>query len=172
MGTTGIETVEIIKGIVDNVKPKLIIVIDSLASRSIERISNTVQIADTGITPGAGVGNTREGLNKESLGVPVLAIGVPMVVDAATIVSDSLDLFIVKEKERLEEEKEKDNSIGDNELNKIHEIIQKSGETDKYSILKKVLSQEEMNFIVTPKEIDDLIKNMSNAIAKGINLSI
>ena len=74
LGTTGIETQEILKGIVDNVHPKLIIVIDALASRSIERISSTIQLADTGIVPGAGVGNTRSELSKESLGVPVIAI--------------------------------------------------------------------------------------------------
>lgn len=81
LGTTGIETLEIIKGVVDNVKPKLIIVIDSLASKSIERISSTIQISDTGIVPGAGVGNTRKELSKNTLGVPVIAVGVPMVVD-------------------------------------------------------------------------------------------
>ena len=79
LGTTGIETVEILKGIVDNIHPKLIIVIDALASRSIERISSTVQIADTGIIPGAGVGNTRKELTANTLGIPVIAIGVPTV---------------------------------------------------------------------------------------------
>lgn len=81
LGTTGIETQEILKGIVDNVKPKLIIVIDSLASKSIERISSSVQISDTGIIPGAGVGNKRKELSKATLGVPVIAIGIPTVVD-------------------------------------------------------------------------------------------
>lgn len=81
LGTTGIETQEILKGIVENVKPKLVIVIDSLASKSIERISSTIQIADTGIVPGAGVGNERKELSQNTLGIPVIAIGVPMVVD-------------------------------------------------------------------------------------------
>lgn len=81
LGTTGIETVEILKGIVDNINPKLLIVIDALASRSIERISSTVQISDTGIVPGAGVGNTRSEISQNSLGVPVVAIGIPTVVD-------------------------------------------------------------------------------------------
>ena len=83
LGTTGIETVEILKGIVDNVKPKLVIVIDALASRSIERISSTVQISDTGIVPGAGVGNTRNEISKKTLGIPVIAIGIPTVVETA-----------------------------------------------------------------------------------------
>lgn len=81
LGTTGIETVEILKGIVDNIKPKLLIVIDALASRSIDRISSTIQISDTGIVPGAGVGNTRQEISQNSLGVPVVAIGIPTVVD-------------------------------------------------------------------------------------------
>ena len=81
LGTTGIETVEILKGIVSNIKPKLLIVIDSLASKSIERISSSIQLADTGIIPGAGVGNKRSEISKATLGVEVIAIGVPMVVD-------------------------------------------------------------------------------------------
>lgn len=81
LGTTGIETVEIIKGVVDNVKPKLLIVIDALASRSIERISSTIQLSDTGIVPGAGVGNKRKEISQDTLGIPVIAIGIPTVVD-------------------------------------------------------------------------------------------
>ena len=81
LGTTGIETYEILKGIVDNVKPKLLIVIDALSSRSIERISSTIQISDTGIVPGAGVGNTRQEISEETLGIPVIAMGIPTVVD-------------------------------------------------------------------------------------------
>ena len=96
LGTTGIETMEILKGIIDNVKPKLVIIIDALASRNIERISSSVQIADTGIVPGAGVGNARKELTEATLGVPVIAMGIPTVVEAATIAADSLTLFIKK----------------------------------------------------------------------------
>lgn len=85
LGTTGIETLDIIKGIVDIVKPSLVIAIDALAAADISRVSTTIQIADTGIQPGAGVGNNRKGLNKETLGVKVIAIGVPTVIDAETI---------------------------------------------------------------------------------------
>ena len=151
LGTTGIETLEILKGIIDNIHPKLLIVIDSLCSRSIDRISSTVQISDTGIVPGAGVGNTRKELSIDTLGIPVVAIGVPTVVEAATIAADSLDLFI----EKIE-----------------NENIKKIKEEDKYTIIKEIFSQKGYNFIVTPKEIDDLIDNMSNIIARGINLSI
>lgn len=81
LGTTGIETLEILEGIVQNIKPKLLIVIDALASRSIERISSTIQLSDTGIVPGAGVGNTRKELSEKTLGIPVIAIGIPTVVE-------------------------------------------------------------------------------------------
>ncbi|MDY3971168.1 MAG: GPR endopeptidase [Clostridia bacterium] len=85
LGTTGIETADIIKAVTEKVKPQLIIAVDALAAADIERVSKTIQISDTGIQPGAGVGNNREGLNEESTGVKVIAIGVPTVIDAATI---------------------------------------------------------------------------------------
>lgn len=149
LGTTGIETLEILKGIVDNIKPKLLVVIDSLASRSIERISSTIQIADTGIVPGAGVGNKRKELSKETLGIPVIAIGIPTVVEAATIASDSLDLFI----ERLQREA------------KSNELLNNLKEENKYEMIKEILVDEEYNLIVTPKEIDELIENMSQIVS-------
>ena len=115
LGTTGIETVEILKGIVDNIHPKLVIVIDALASRSIERISSTIQLSDTGIIPGAGVGNKRSEISEATLGIPVIAIGIPTVVETAVLVNDSLDLFITKLQNEakyndyLNQLKEKDN---------------------------------------------------------------
>lgn len=156
LGTTGIETFEIIKGIVDNVKPKLLIVIDSLASKSIERISSTIQIADTGITPGAGVGNARKELSQDSLGIPVIAIGVPMVVEMATITNDCLNLFI----EKLQQEA------------KSNDYLNKLKEEDNYEEIKNALIPVNYNMIVTPKEIDDLIENMSSVVARGINYSL
>ena len=156
LGTTGIETVEILKGIVDNIKPKLVIVIDAWASRSIERISSSVQLADTGIVPGAGVGNARKELTQESLGVPVIALGIPTVVEAATIAADSLTLFIQKVQEQGES----------------NEFLNKLQEDDKYNIIKEILTPEEYNFIVTPKEIDTLIEKMKDVVARGINFAI
>lgn len=156
LGTTGIETLEILKGVVDNIQPKLVIVIDALASRSIKRISSTVQLADTGIVPGAGVGNARKELTKDTLGVPVIAMGIPTVVEAATIAADSLTLFIQK----LQEEAHSNQFL--NELQ----------EEDKYEMIKEVLAPEEYNFIVTPKEIDDLIENMKDVVARGINFAV
>lgn len=139
LGTTGIETLEIVKGIVSNVKPKLIIAIDSLCSKNIDRINKSIQITDTGIVPGGGVGNAREELSIETLGVPVIAIGIPTVLDAATIVINTLDLCEIS----ISEEK----------------IIEK-------------MNLNNFNFIVTPKEIDSLIENMSGIVSESINNSL
>ena len=155
LGTTGIETVEILKGVVDNIKPKLIIVIDALASRSIERISSTVQLSDTGIVPGAGVGNKRSEISQNTLGIPVIAIGIPTVVETAVLVNDSLDLFISK----LQEEA------------KSNDYLNQLKEQDNYEEIKEALNPKEYNLIVTPKEIDDLIENMKDVVARGINFA-
>ena len=155
LGTTGIETLEILKGIVENVKPKLVIVIDALASRSIERISSTIQLSDTGIVPGAGVGNTRSEISQKSLGIPVIAIGIPTVVETAVLVNDSLDLFISK----LQDEA------------KSNDYLNQLKEQDNYEEIKEALNPKEYNLIVTPKEIDDLIENMKDVVARGINFA-
>lgn len=156
LGTTGIETVEILKGIVENIRPKLLIVIDALASRSIERISSTVQLSDTGIVPGAGVGNTRSEISKNTLGIPVIAIGIPTVVETAVLVNDCLDVFIQK----LQDEA------------KSNDYLNKLKEEDNYEEIKEALLPKEYNLIVTPKEIDDLIENMKDVLARGINFAI
>ena len=156
LGTTGIETVEILKGIVENIKPKLLIVIDALASRSIERNSSTVQLSDTGIVPGAGVGNTRSEISKNTLGIPVIAIGIPTVVETAVLVNDCLDVFIQK----LQDEA------------KSNDYLNKLKEEDNYEGIKEALLPKEYNLIVTPKEIDDLIENMKDVVARGINFAI
>ena len=139
LGTTGIETVEIVKGIVDNIKPKLVIAIDSLCSKNIDRINKSIQISDTGIIPGGGVGNKQEELSQSTLNIPVIGVGIPTVLDAATIVIDTLNACNI--------------SISENEI------------VDKMKL-------NNFNFIVTPKEIDSLIDNMSNIVAEGINLSL
>lgn len=94
LGNTGIETFDIIAGVVEQVQPQLLIVIDSLAARTLERLNTTIQLSDTGIQPGAGVGNHRRALDERSLGIPVVALGIPTVVDATTIVSDTLDQLL------------------------------------------------------------------------------
>ncbi|MCI9063108.1 MAG: GPR endopeptidase [Clostridia bacterium] len=156
LGTTGIETLEILKGVVDNIKPKLLIVIDALASRSIERISSTVQISDTGIVPGAGVGNTRKEISQNTLGIPVVALGIPTVVESAVLINDGLDIFISK----LQDEA------------KSNVFLNQLKEQDNYESIKEALNPQDYNMIVTPKEIDDLIENMKDVVAKGINMSL
>ena len=156
LGTTGIETIEILKGIVQNTKPRLVMVIDALASRSIDRISSTIQISDTGIVPGAGVGNTRKEISQATLGIPVIAIGIPTVVDLGTIIDEGLDIFIGKLQEKAES----------------NEYLNKLKEQDNYEEIKEALAPNDYNMIVTPKEIDDLIENMKDVIARGINYAV
>ena len=156
LGTTGIETYEILKGIVDNVKPKLLIVIDALASRSIERISSTIQISDTGIVPGAGIGNTRQEISEKTLGIPVVALGIPTVVESAVLVNDCLDLLI----EKMQNEA------------KSNAFLNQLKEQDNYETIKDTLNPQNYNMIVTPKEIDELIENMKDIVARGINMSL
>ena len=156
LGTTGIETLEVIKGVVDNIKPKLLIVIDALASRSMERISSTIQLSDTGIVPGAGVGNTRKELTENTLGIPVIALGIPTVVETAVVVNDALDLFI----EKLQQEA------------KSNDYLNQLKEEDNYEQIKEALLPKDFNFIVTPKEIDTLIENMKDVVARGINFAV
>ena len=139
LGTTGIETIEIVRGIVDNIKPKLVIAIDSLCSKNIDRINKSIQISDTGIIPGGGVGNRQEELSKETLGVPVIGVGIPTVLDAATIVIDTLQVC---------------------EIDISEDVI-----VDKMML-------NDFNFIVTPKEIDSLIENMTTIVSEGINMCI
>lgn len=156
LGTTGIETMEVLKGVVDNIHPKLLIVIDALASRSIERISSSIQIADTGIVPGAGVDNKRREISKKTLGIPVIALGIPTVVDLASITNDCINMFI----ENLQQK-----AMSNDYLNKLKQ-------QDNYEEIKEALIPKDYNMIVTPKEIDKLIENMSKIISKGINMAL
>ena len=142
MGQTGMETSEIIRSIVKETTPDLVIVIDALASRSVKRLNTTVQITDTGICPGSGVGNNRQEISKESLGIDVIALGVPTVVDAVTIVSDTMEQFMVKQ--------------GFNE----NEISQFNNEINEQII---------HNMFVTPKNIDESIKRISYTISEALN---
>ncbi len=153
LGTTGIESAEIIRGIVDKIKPKMIIAIDSLCSKSVSRINKSIQISDTGIVPGGGVGNARDELSEKTLGIPVVAIGVPTVVEMASITNDCLDLFI----EDLQKKAES------------NDVLNKLKDEDNYEKIKGALIPNDYNFIVTPKEIDELIDSMKDIISRGIN---
>jgi len=165
LGTTGIETSEIIHSVVDKIKPNMLVVIDSLASGSIHRVGCTIQLSNTGITPGAGVRNKRDALDKESLGIPVIAIGVPTVVDMATITNEAIDKMIEKTKNEINEFNS--NNINQKNFVKSLELFE---DESRYDMIANVLDTQ--NYIVTPKEVDELISKMSEIIANGINLSV
>lgn len=142
MGQTGMESLEIIKGIINETQAKVLIVVDALASRSVERLNKTIQLTDTGISPGSGIGNNRKALNEENLGIKVIAIGVPTVVDAATIVGDSLFKY-----------------------------LENSGFTEReiYTFVSEVKEKQIHNMFVTPKDIDESLKRISYTISEALN---
>lgn len=155
-GQTGMETVEIIKGIVRETKPDFVIAIDALAARSSRRLNRTIQIADTGINPGSGVGNHRNAIDKDALGVPVIAIGVPTVVDAATIVNDSMENLI----HALESSET---------LKGVGVVMQGYNAAEKYELVKELISPHLNGMFVTPKDIDDTVKRISYTISEALN---
>lgn len=159
LGITGIETAEVIRGLVEKVRPTLVIAIDALASRRMDRISTTIQISNTGIVPGSGVGNKRTGLTEETLGIPVIAIGIPTVVDAITIASDSMDMVIDEVSKQVD-----NNSQAYFVLNNMRE--------NEYDLSERILAPFIGNLVVTPKEIDSIISNISHVIGNAINISI
>lgn len=149
MAKTGMETAEIVRGIIAETSPDVILAVDALASRSTKRLNRTIQITDTGIWPGSGVGNHRNALTRESLGIPVIAIGIPTVVDAATIVGDAFEKL-------LEEEHKKENNFEYLKYWEQHGSI--------YSQLN--------NMYMTGKDIDAVIKRISFTVSEGINMAL
>jgi len=147
LGITGMETAEVLRGLVERIKPDAVIAIDALASRRAARISATVQLCDTGVAPGSGVGNLRDGINAETLGVPVIAMGVPTVVMASTISQDTIRLIANETGLHRDEEK----LIG---------------------LAEQVLDENYGPLIVTPKEIDTIIGDMAGILAGAINRSL
>ena len=147
LGVTGVETMEIVRGVVEHCKPDLVIAVDALASRRAARISTTVQLTDAGISPGAGVGNNRTGLDRETLGVPVIAIGVPLVVFATTISQDTISLIADETGLHNDEERLKE-------------------------LAAKVIAEHIGELIVTPKEIDSIVADMTRIVADGINMAL
>lgn len=191
MGLTGIETSDIIMGVVEKTKPDFVIAIDALASRSIERVNSTVQISNTGIHPGSGVGNKRKELSEETLGIPVIAVGVPTVVDAVSITSDTIDFILKHFGRELKEgnrpsralapagmtfgEKKK---LTDEDMPEEHHrntflgMIGTLEDEEKRRLIHEVLSPLGHNLMVTPKEVDVFIEDMSNLIANGLNAAL
>ncbi len=160
MGLTGIETGEIVKGVAEHVKPGLIILIDALAARKVSRINSTIQLSDTGIAPGAGIGNKRMVLNKQSLGCNVLAIGVPTVVDAATLANDTLDLTLDAMRTA--------STAGSS----FYQILQDISEEERYSMIKSLLEPYAGNMFVTPKDVDTVVNRLSTIIADALNYAL
>lgn len=152
LGITGMETVEIVQGLVSKVKPDLVIAIDALAAASSRRVITTVQLANTGISPGSGVGNRRFGLTKESLGVPVIAIGVPTVVHASTIAMDTINT--------LQEHAP---------FARYFKSMEGLSDSDRRTIVQQVLPEVLGDLMVTPKEVDRFIADIAVVVAGGIN---
>ena len=148
LGVTGLETAEVVQGIVEHVRPAAVVAIDALAARESSRICTTIQITDTGIRPGSGVGNHRAGLTKETLGVPVIAIGVPMVVYAAVIARDALSLLL------------EDIGMDENEHAQAMDTL-----------IEKLSAQGMGELVVTPREVDELVGKVGRIIADGLNLA-
>ena len=147
LGVTGIETMEMVRSVVQEIRPRAVIAIDSLAARSAGRVGSTVQLTDTGIQPGSGVGNHRSALTEESLGIPVLALGVPMVVYAATIARDAFELL-----------------AGEDDSPEQEEALDQMAE--------ELLSGSMGEMIVTPREVDALVEDAANMLACGINRAL
>ena len=148
LGVTGVETAEVLSGMVRHVKPDAVIAVDALAARDSRRICSTIQVADTGITPGSGVGNHRKALTRDTLGIPVIAVGVPMVVYASTIVRDAVGML-----------SEADGASGEDEEKLM-------------TCVERVVSEQLGELIVTPREVDALVERMAGIVAEGINLAL
>ena len=185
--STGIETSDYIKGIVSVLKPDAIIVIDALASRSLKRVNKTIQLSNTGITPGSGVGNNRNEISKNTLGVPVIAIGIPTVVDAVSVVADTINFMekhyafykdflklplskIVPSGQINYLNKQIDINLEDNK--KILGLIGSLSEDELRNLLFEVLTPINYNMIVTPKEVDFIVDKISKLIGEAINHSL
>ena len=158
MGQTGMETLEIIKGVVQETHPKVVIAVDARAERSTRRLNRTIQITDTGINPGSGVGNHRNAINEETVGVPVIAVGVPTVVDAATIVNDTME-------ELIEQMDHSEN------MQRLGGTLGTLDQAEKHQMIRELISPHLNTMFVTPKDIDETVKYLSYTISEGLNLA-
>lgn len=188
MGTTGIEAHNIIKGIVREINPKFIIAIDALASSSIDRVNKTIQMSNTGINPGSGVGNSRKEISFDTLGIPVIAIGIPTVVDAVTIVSDTLKYLLKKfsyNKENINNHvnklkpvtsinylKNEPKDLSSEDKEKILGFLGNLTEDEMHQLIFEVLSPIGYNLMVTPKEIDFVIDKLGLLLSTSINKAL
>lgn len=159
MAQTGMESMEIVRGITKETKPDVIIAVDALAARSTRRLNRTIQITDTGINPGSGVGNHRHALNGESVGVPVIAIGIPTVVDAATIVIDTMTNLL--------------NAMSQaKQLQSISHSYEELDMVEKYQLVRELLTPQLNTLYVTTKDVDEAVKRLSFTVSEGINMAL
>ena len=158
MAQTGMETMEIVNGVVKETRPDVVIAIDALAARNTKRLNRTIQVTDTGINPGSGVGNHRHALNEKSIGVPVVAIGIPTVVDASTIVNDTMYNLIMAMNQ-------------DRDLRTIGHSLGNLNEAEKYELIRELLSPNLNTMFVTPKDIDESVKRLSYTISEALNIA-
>ncbi len=156
LGTTGIETLDIIRGIVNEAKPDMVVAIDALAARNLDRLLGSVQIADTGIHPGSGVGNRRSGLTEESVGVPVIAIGVCTVVQSISIAQEAIHQLA--------------NQLADDMA--FYDILKQMAPSEQRGLIDEVLGSRFAELMVTPKEIDVLIDDMAEVLAEALNRAL
>lgn len=161
LGQTGIESSVIVKSVTEKVKPDIVILIDSLASHYPNKLCGTVQISDTGISPGSGVGNHREELSFKTLGVPVLTIGVPTVVDTVTLTGNIMYQILDKLK-----------SATDKSEITAYDRLSSAWDDSVLDVFKSKISESSLNFIVTPKDIDCLVKKVSHLISLALNKSL
>ncbi len=187
MGSTGIETYDIIESIVSKVDVDFVIVVDALATNSIKRINRTIQITNTGIKPGAGVGNKRKELSNETLNIPVIAIGVPTVVDATTITVDAINMILkylyLEKNNETSKANLLTNKLVKEDLDQVKEVDNKTknaflgsfgmlNETEQRTLIEEILTPQGYNLMVTPKEIDVEVEDLSKIIANGINIAL
>ena len=186
MGVTGVDSFEIIKNVVLEIKPDFVIAIDSLCARNIERLNHTIQITTAGITPGSGIGNNKKELSFDTLNIPVIAIGVPTVVEASVIVSDTINYLLkkisylknnVSNKDKLKPINkinylDSEQELTDNEKKEVLGYIGELKEEELRSLIWEVLSPINANMIVTTKEIDFIVEKLGKLISDGLNKSL
>ena len=186
-GTTGIETSDLIKSVVDGIKPDFLIMIDALASQALDRVNKTIQISNTGIHPGSGVGNSRKEISKDTTGIPVIAIGIPTVVDAVTVVSDTINYmqkhyafhkkFIKNPLSKLVSSTQINYLKKEVDIEKEYKInllgiVGSLNEMEIKQLILEVLTPIGYNLMVTPKEVDFIVEKLATILGEGINISL
>lgn len=184
MGETGIETADYIESLTNLIKPQFIIVIDALAASSLERINHTIQLTDTGIRPGSGVYNNRKEISTDTLKIPVIAIGVPTVVESSVIVNEAINYLLkhisyIKNNTEINKlsplhfdnyiDKIRNLELSQSDKEKLMGLVGTLGEIEKRNLIKEVMSAVNYDLIVCPKEVDFLIDKISDVISSSLN---